>query len=192
MKTTLNEIRKANPCESGWEKLLKGLGKTKADDEPLSLQRILEINDIDDACWVAEMVLGLKKELRLFAYSNALCVKKFIPKMELKEYNKVINTVNLYVYDEIGASAWASASASARASAMPYALYYARASAWASAWASAFYSAWASASASTFYSAWDSASYSASASALDSARCRFIKTVCNGNLPKKVTSKNHF
>jgi len=178
--TTLKAIRKAKPCESGWQKLLKGLGKTKADDEPLTLQRILEINDIDDACWVAEMVLGLKKELRLFAYSNALYVKKFIPKKELKAYSKIINTINLYAYDEIGASALSYARASA--------FYSARASAR----ASAFYSASASASASALASARASAFYSASASAWASARRRFIKTVCNGNFPKKVTSKNHF
>ena len=35
--TTLNAIRKASPCEKGWLKLLKHLGKTKADDEPLDL-----------------------------------------------------------------------------------------------------------------------------------------------------------
>jgi hypothetical protein len=32
MKTTLNKIRACSPCESGWETLLKFLGKTKADD----------------------------------------------------------------------------------------------------------------------------------------------------------------
>jgi len=35
--TTLNEIKKHCPCEDGWKKLLKHLGKTKADDEPLPL-----------------------------------------------------------------------------------------------------------------------------------------------------------
>ena len=33
--TTMNAIRKAWSCEEGWIKLLKQLGKTKADDERL-------------------------------------------------------------------------------------------------------------------------------------------------------------
>lgn len=51
MKTTLNEIKAHNPCTSGWSKLLKSLGKTKADDEPLDLMRILKSNGLDDAIW---------------------------------------------------------------------------------------------------------------------------------------------
>ena len=51
MKTTLNEIRKYHPCESGWKKLLSYLGKTQADDEPLDLMTILESNGIEDAMW---------------------------------------------------------------------------------------------------------------------------------------------
>src|SRR5690606_40470249 len=35
----------------GWDTLLKNLGKTKADDEPLSFKRILESNGIKDAVW---------------------------------------------------------------------------------------------------------------------------------------------
>jgi hypothetical protein len=42
--TTLNAIRKHHPCKEGWEKLLKHLGKTKADDEPLAFVAILDSN----------------------------------------------------------------------------------------------------------------------------------------------------
>jgi hypothetical protein len=55
--TTLNEIRKHRPCESGWTKLLSHLGKTKADDEPLPLLTILESNSLDDVLWCLR-VLG--------------------------------------------------------------------------------------------------------------------------------------
>ena len=51
MKTTLNKIRKHSPCADGWQKLLTSLGKTKADDEPLSLLTILDSNGLDDAIW---------------------------------------------------------------------------------------------------------------------------------------------
>ena len=67
MKVTLNEIRKHNPCAEGWEKLLTYLGKTKADDEPLSLLIILDSNGINDALWCLRAVEGHDKEIRLFA-----------------------------------------------------------------------------------------------------------------------------
>jgi hypothetical protein len=49
--TTLNAIREHSPCTCGWEKLLKHLGKTKADDEPLPLLRVLDSNGIEDTLW---------------------------------------------------------------------------------------------------------------------------------------------
>ena len=49
--TTLNAIRKHSPCRDGWNKLLAHLGKTKADDDPLSLLTVLESNGLDDALW---------------------------------------------------------------------------------------------------------------------------------------------
>lgn len=56
MKTTLNEIFKHNPCgkdseSEGWGLLLKNLGKSKPDDEPLDLMEILESNGIMDVTW---------------------------------------------------------------------------------------------------------------------------------------------
>lgn len=50
--TTLNALRTGRPpCILGWEKLLKFLGKTKADDEPLMISTILESNGLNDALW---------------------------------------------------------------------------------------------------------------------------------------------
>lgn len=51
LTTTLNEIRKHDPCVEGWEKVLRFLGKTGADDEPLTLLTVLESNGLDDALW---------------------------------------------------------------------------------------------------------------------------------------------
>ena len=67
MKTTLNKIRKHKPCTDGWEKLLSYLGKTKADDEPLSLLTILDSNGLDDALWCLRAVEGYDREIRLYA-----------------------------------------------------------------------------------------------------------------------------
>jgi hypothetical protein len=56
--TTLNEIRKFNPCKDGWEKLLKFLNKTKADDEPLLMSTILKSNGLSDAIWCLRVFHG--------------------------------------------------------------------------------------------------------------------------------------
>lgn len=65
--TTLNKIREHHPCEDGWEKLLKYLGKTKADDEPLPFAVILDSNGLDDALWCCHSASEYDKEWRLFA-----------------------------------------------------------------------------------------------------------------------------
>jgi hypothetical protein len=65
--TTLNRIRAHDPCKDGWRKLLSGLGKTAADDEPLPFARIVEINGIDDALWCCRAEPQHDKDWRLFA-----------------------------------------------------------------------------------------------------------------------------
>ena len=54
--TTLNRIRAASPCADGWKKLLAGLNKTEADDQPLPLVTILDINGIEDAIWALRCI----------------------------------------------------------------------------------------------------------------------------------------
>jgi hypothetical protein len=49
--TTLNKIRAHGPCADGWQKLLRHLGKSEADDAPVPLAVIVESNGLDDALW---------------------------------------------------------------------------------------------------------------------------------------------
>ena len=65
--TTLNKIRAHSPCGEGWAKLLRHLGKTQADDEPLALGTILDSNGLDDALWCLRAVDGHQREMRLYA-----------------------------------------------------------------------------------------------------------------------------
>lgn len=67
MYTTLNKIRAHSPCQTGWNKLLKHLGKTQADDEPLSFATILESNGLDDALWCTRAAPEYDREWRLYA-----------------------------------------------------------------------------------------------------------------------------
>jgi hypothetical protein len=67
LTTTLNRIRTHGPCEPGWKKLLAGLGKTRADDEPLPFATIVRINGLDDALWCARAEPQHARVWRLFA-----------------------------------------------------------------------------------------------------------------------------
>jgi hypothetical protein len=76
--TTLNRIRAHKPCHDGWRKLLSGLGKTAADDEPLPFARIVEINGIDDALWCCRAEPQLDKDRRLYAVWRARQVQRLM------------------------------------------------------------------------------------------------------------------
>lgn len=73
MYTTLNKIRRCNPCQRGWGKLLTHLGKKSPDNEPLSLVVILQSNGLSDALWCLRAVDGYDREMRLFAVK---CVRR--------------------------------------------------------------------------------------------------------------------
>jgi len=79
MKTTLAKIRKESPCPDGWEKLLRHLGKTGADDEPLSLATVLDSNGLPDATWCLRAVNGCAREKRLFAVWCVRQVQHLMP-----------------------------------------------------------------------------------------------------------------
>lgn len=67
MKTTLQNILKHSSHTHGLTKLLKTLGKTKADDEPLSIRTILDSNGLDYALWSLRAVEGDARIIRLYA-----------------------------------------------------------------------------------------------------------------------------
>ena len=67
MRTTLNQIHAKSPSADVWGKLLGSLGKTQADDEPLSIVAILDSNGIGDALWCLRAVEGHDREIRLYA-----------------------------------------------------------------------------------------------------------------------------
>ena len=81
--TTLNEIRAQQPCKGGWENLLSTLGKTKADDEPLSLLTILNSNGLDDALWCLR-VTSLE---RLSRHFQAWCAEQVLHIFEADRQN---------------------------------------------------------------------------------------------------------
>ncbi len=146
MKTTLNELRKHSPCESGWEKLLKFLGKTQADDEPLEFKTILESNGIVDTTWCLRVLSGHDREIRLYAVWCARQVEHLDPTGTAKQTNDVSERfANGTATDEELATASDAARDAAIASARDVAIASACAAAWAAASAAASDAAWATA-----------------------------------------------
>ena len=135
LTTTLNRIRAHGPCENGWTKLLAGLGKTKADDEPLPYARIVEINGIDDALWCCRAEPQYAREWRLFAVWCARQVQHLMTDpRSLTALDVAERHADGLATDEELAAAGAAAGDAARDAA--------RAAAWDAAWAAARDAAW--------------------------------------------------
>ncbi len=67
MKTTLNAIQQYVLCKQAWEKLLGELGKTQADNEPLSLLLVFECIGLHDTLRCLQSIEGYDKEIKLFS-----------------------------------------------------------------------------------------------------------------------------
>lgn len=93
MYTTLNRIRKLQSCTGGWETLLKYLGKTKPDDEPLPLLTILDAAGFEYTLQCFFAVEGFEKEKLLLALTYAREVEHLMP-VKLKE---VLDVFERYV-----------------------------------------------------------------------------------------------
>ena len=117
MTTTLNKIRAHDPCKKGWEKLLNHLGKTKADDEELSLLTVLNSNGIQDAVWCFRAVDGYDAEISAFArFCAKQNVEKIQPYCSKEAYGLVIEWLE-NGNEDIRSAAWSAAESAARAAA---------------------------------------------------------------------------
>ena len=119
--TTLNKIREHLPCVRGWETLLTSLGKTKADDEPLSFKAILDSNGIDDAIWALRSIDA--PEVRLFAVrcvrqiQHLLADERSLHALDVSEAYAVgeVTEEELFAAEAAAeAAAWAAAEAAQR------------------------------------------------------------------------------
>lgn len=132
---TLNLIRKHGPCEDGWRKLLGCLGKTKADDEPLTIAEIYRINGFDDALWC----LRALPDDRLSRHVQACCAERVLHIFEAKRPGdmRVRAQIAMLRNDDAKPSERATALAAARAAAADAESAAASSAAWAAAWAAA-------------------------------------------------------
>jgi len=79
-----------SPCSDGWAKLLTNLGKTKPDDDPLSILTILESNGIEDAIWCLRAIEGRDKTALEFALGCARMVEHLSDDARVKACNDTL------------------------------------------------------------------------------------------------------
>ena len=125
LTTTLNNIRAHSPCTEGWTKLLAGLNKTQADDEPLPYAHILEINGLADTLWCMRAEPQHRRVWAEFALWCA-CEVKHIMKDDRSLH--ALETVRRYLDGHANSSeVQAARRAAATATAAAYAAYAAAA-----------------------------------------------------------------
>ena len=153
--TTLQAIREHGPCADGWKKLLAHLGKTGADDEPLSLLTILDSNGLDDALWCLRAMPEHNKHWRLYA---VWCARQVQHLMTDARSVAALDVAERHAHGTASDQELAAARAAAWAAA--------RDAAWAAVWDAARAAAWAAAR----DAAGDAARAAAWAAARDAAR----------------------
>ncbi len=173
--TTLNKIRAHGPCADGWAKLLRHLGKTQADDEPLALVAILDSNGLDDALWCLRACDGIDREARLYAVWCARQVQHLLTDpRSLTVLDVAERHANGEATDKELIAAWAAARDAAGDAAEAAAEAAAWAAAWGAAWAAARDAARDAAGAAAEAAAWAAAW----AAARDAQATEFRRVFC--------------
>jgi hypothetical protein len=164
--TTLNAIRAHSPCVDGWAELLRHLGKTQADDEPLALTTILDSNGLGDALWCLRACEGVDREARLYAVWCARQVQhlmtdpRSLAALDVAERhaNGEATDADLAAAEtEARAAAWTAARSAAGSEARSAARAAAETEARAAAWTAAGAAAWAAARSAAWTAAWAAA-----------------------------------
>lgn len=140
IETTLNKIREHSPCQDAWGKLLKSLGRTQADDEPLAFSRIIESNGLDDALWCLRSICPEhESQVRLFAADCAESVLHFFEKQHPDDNRPrlAIKAARAFANGEISMEQLSAASAAARDAVLTATSYAALTAASYAVWATA-------------------------------------------------------
>ena len=112
---TLSAIRKHSPCAESWEKLLRHLGKTRADETEVPLVEILDLLGLDDCLWA----------LRALPPEDDAAVRLLVcdlvePALQYTDDprpRQAVETARRYAHGEATAGELSSAGAAARAAA---------------------------------------------------------------------------
>ena len=140
LTTTLNKIRAHSPCNSGWTNLLKFLGKTSSDDEPLPFSKILESNGFYDAIWCCRSAPEFDKEWRTLA---VWCARQVQHLMLDERSIKCLDVADAFIAGMAAEDEMAVAYAAARSAACDAAMSVAVATARLAAWTAVYDAAYA-------------------------------------------------
>ncbi len=189
MHTTLNKIRACHPCDSGWRKLLKHLGKTQADDEPVPFLVILESNGLDDALWCLRSTPEYDRDSRLFA---VWCARQVQHLMKDPRSIAALDVAERFANGQATAEELDAARAAAWDAAGNAAESAAGVAAWAAAWAAAgdALDAAGNAAESAAGAAAGAAADAARAAAESAQREMFVK-MCRGEAPWQKNGGNY-
>jgi hypothetical protein len=180
---TINQIRAHQPCSNGWEKLLRHLGKSAADDEPFPLLTVLESNGLDDALWCLRCLPEHERQWRNLACDYAQRVAHLNPDPRVQA---AIDTARLFADGQATETELAAARTAARTAAWTAV----REAAWTAAWAAAHAAAWtaacAAACAATRAAAWSTADATADAAERDWQTTRLRQYLELGKVPEEA------
>ncbi|CAB4130255.1 hypothetical protein UFOVP116_347 [uncultured Caudovirales phage] len=73
--TTLDQIRASGPCREGWKSLLRGLNKKSSDSEELSIGKIAQVTNLNNALWALQSVIDQERKLRELAFFSYSIIK---------------------------------------------------------------------------------------------------------------------
>src|SRR3970040_455400 len=149
LTTSLRLLREHNACSDRYDHLRKKLGRGYGVDTPITIERVLDLNGLDDALWALQATAQPKEVERMarllacdFVCSTPLGDGRVVYGLLLDEYSRnAVKVAEAVAYGkgkrgEVGA---------------------ARAAPSAAAWAAARAAAWAAAKAAAWDAAWDAA-----------------------------------
>ena len=162
----------------GWEKLLRTLGKTSADDGPLSIVTILDSNGFDDAIWCLRACDGIDKDARLF---SVWCARQV---QHLMDDGRLINALDVserYANGNATDAELKIAHDAAMDAAECAAWAVAECAAWATVWPQAWDAAWAAADCAAVGSAGGASIKAARAAAKTAQEAEFRRIFCDAS-----------
>ena len=96
--TTLAKIRSFDPCEKEWKKLLRRLGKTKADNRPLPYSMIVRTCGLDAALWATRT----ETDYRWVQELAIEYARRAVPFTEYSRAGFVLDTAQKYLEGQVG------------------------------------------------------------------------------------------